>query len=192
MTLIVRPLTPDLWPQLESLFGPNGASSGCWCMWWRIGHAYQAAGAAKNKASLKRIVKRGPPPGLLAFDGDDAVGWCQLTPRGELAYLDKSRILARVDDEPVWSLSCFFVKRGWRRKGVTAALIKAAVQAAKRASAPALEAYPWETHAGRPLRGMYTGVARTFLRAGFREVARRKSDRPILRYEFAPRRKASA
>ncbi|MDE2133495.1 MAG: GNAT family N-acetyltransferase [Alphaproteobacteria bacterium] len=161
-------------------------------MWWRIGHAYQAKGAAKNKSAFKRIVRQGPPPGLLAFEGEVPVGWCQLTPRSALEHLEGSRILARVDDVAVWSLSCFFVKRSHRGKGVMRALIVGAVRAAKRAGAPALEAYPWAAHGPRPVRAKYTGIATTFLRAGFREIARRKDDRPILRYEFARKRKAAA
>ena len=74
---VIRPLTPDLWPALEDLFGPYGASSGCWCMWWRLGCGQVRMGKAKsNKAAFRRVVAKGPPPGLLAFNGDVAVGWC--------------------------------------------------------------------------------------------------------------------
>ena len=81
MKLTIRPLTPDLWPALEDLFGERGAVGGCWCMYWRIGNAYRKRPGEKNKADFRAVVKRGPPPGLLAFDGALAVGWCQLTPR---------------------------------------------------------------------------------------------------------------
>ncbi|HKA89662.1 MAG TPA: GNAT family N-acetyltransferase, partial [Haliangiales bacterium] len=124
-----------------------------------------------------RIVKRGPPPGLLAFDGDTAVGWCQLTPRDDLPWLDRWRVLARVDETPMWSISCFFVRRGHRRKGVMSALIAGAVAAAERAGAPCIEAYPYDSAPGCA----YTGYASTFARAGFEEVARRTVDRPIMR-----------
>jgi hypothetical protein len=87
--LTVRPLTPDLWPAFEDLFGKNGACNGCWCMYWRIGAAYRKLPGAQNKAAFREIVKRGPPPGLVAFDGDVAVGWCQLTPRDALPGLDR-------------------------------------------------------------------------------------------------------
>ena len=98
--------------------------------------------ARRNKAAFREVVKHGPPPGLLAFDGDVAVGWCQLTPRDALPWLDRTWRLKRVDDVPVWSLSCFYVRKGYRRQGVTSALIAAALKAAKRAKARALEAYP--------------------------------------------------
>jgi len=81
MKLTIRPLTPDLWPAFEDLFGPNGACYGCWCMYWRIGNSYRNRPGEQNKEAFHGIVKRGPPPGLLAFDGGLAIGWCQLTPR---------------------------------------------------------------------------------------------------------------
>src|SRR5690606_5651973 len=118
----IRPLTPDLWPALEDLFGEQGAYGGCWCMYWRIGSAYQKRPREQNKADFRAVVRRGPPPGLLAFDGELAVGWCQLTPRDALPRLDHARSFVRVDDVPVWCISCFYVRRGYRRKGVTSAL----------------------------------------------------------------------
>jgi hypothetical protein len=111
MKLTVRPLTPDLWPALEDLFGKGGASNGCWCMYWRIGPEYHKRPREKNRSALRRIVKHGPPPGLLAFDGERAVGWCQLTPRDALGWLNRTRALERVDDVPVWSISCFYMRR---------------------------------------------------------------------------------
>jgi hypothetical protein len=115
----IRPLTPDLWPSLEDLFGENGAVGGCWCMYWRIGRAMRKNPRAENKAAFRDIVARAPPPDLLGFDGDNVVGWCQLTPRDALPWLDRAWQLKRVDDLPIWSLSCFYVRKGYRRKGVS-------------------------------------------------------------------------
>jgi GNAT superfamily N-acetyltransferase len=184
MKLTVRPLTPELWPALEDLFGKAGASNGCWCMYWRLGAAYHRRPRAENKAAFRRLAKRGPPPGLLAFDGDRAVGWCQLTPRAALPWLDRGPRFPPVDDRPVWSLSCFYVRRGYRRRGVTAALIAAALTAAKRAKAPALEAYPVDIGALGSTSNLYTGIASTFARAGFKVVARRAPHRPIMRHDL--------
>src|SRR5262245_47209524 len=110
MKLTIRPLTPDLWPALEDLFGESGAVGGCWCMYFRVGSAIRKQPRANNKAAFRDIVKRGPPPGLLAFDGDRAIGWCQLTPRDALPWLDHTWRLKRVDDLPVWSVSCIYVR----------------------------------------------------------------------------------
>ncbi|HEY8947727.1 MAG TPA: GNAT family N-acetyltransferase [Rhizomicrobium sp.] len=192
MTLKVHPLTPALWPQLEELFGANGACGGCWCMFWRIGSTYQKTPAAKNKAAFKSVVKKGPPPGLLVFDGDTVVGWVQVTPRAALPVLDRSRITARVDDAPVWSISCFYIRKGWRGKGVMTALIEGAVAFAKKAKAPALEAYPVKTVGKKSTTSIYTGVASSFEKAGFETVAAHVAHRPIMRRQFARPRKAAA
>jgi len=146
MKLSIRPLTPNLWPALKELFGENGACYGCWCMYWRIGSAYRKTPREKNKAAFGKLVKRGPPPGLIAFHGHLPVGWCQLTPRDALPWLERSWRLKRLDDLPVWSISCFYIRKGYRRKGITSALIAAAVKIAKKAGAPALEAYPLDAN----------------------------------------------
>jgi GNAT superfamily N-acetyltransferase len=182
LKLTIRPLTPDLWPALEDLFGKNGACNGCWCMYWRIGSAYRKRPREQNKAAFQEVMKRGPPPGLLAFDGDVAVGWCQLTPRDALPWLDRAWRLKRVDVVPVWSLSCFYVRKGYRKRGVTSALIAAALKAAKRVKAPALEAYPLDADLTPSASG--TGYASTFARAGFKTVARRVPPRPIMRHDL--------
>lgn len=182
MHLTVRPLTPDLWPALENLFGEKGACNGCWCMYWRIGPAYRQRPGAKNQAAFREVVQGGPPPGLIAFDRDLPVGWCQLTPRKDLPWLDRGWRLKRVDAMPVWSLSCFYIRIGYRRKGVTAALIQAALKAAKRAKAPALEAYPLD--ANKTPSTSSTGYATTFARAGFRTVACHVPPRPIMRHDL--------
>lgn len=187
MTLTVRPLTPDLWPQLEELFGRVGACNGCWCMYWRIGSAYTERPRDENRKAFKRIVQKGPPPGLLAFAGDLCVGWAQVTPRAALPKLATARYTRAVDDTPVWSVSCFYVRKGWRGKGVSKALIDAAVSYAKKAKAPALEAYPMTTEKRRSNSGMYTGSASSFAKAGFKVVAEPAKHRPIMRLELKKR-----
>ena len=121
---------------------------------------------------------------LLAFDADLAVGWCQLTPRDALPWLNRTRLLQRVDAVPVWSLSCFYVRRGYRRRGVMSAMIAAAVKAAQRAKAPALEAYPVDTDAPKSATNVFTGTASAFARAGFKTVAGRVPARPIMRHDL--------
>ena len=179
MKLEVRLLTAELWTALEALFGPQGASNGCWCMYWRIGAAYRARSRDLNKSALRHIVKTGPPPGLLAFDGDLAVGWCQLTPRGTLPYLHRLR--KGDNDEMVWSISCFYVRRGYRKRGVTAALIQAALETAKRGNAVAVEAYPVDTRLPKSTSNLFTGAVSTFTRAGFRRSGRLGRYRLIVR-----------
>jgi GNAT superfamily N-acetyltransferase len=156
-------------------------------MYWRIGAAYRTRPREQNKEAFREVVSRGPPPGLLAFDGDVAVGWCQLTPRDTLPWLDRAWRLRRVDRVPVWSLSCFYVRKGYRKRGVTSALIRAALEAARRAGAPALEAYPLD--ADLTPSASSTGYASTFARAGFKTVAHRVPPRPIMRYDLTKSRR---
>ena len=183
--LVFRPLTPARWEHYEGLVGPNGASSGCWCMWWRLpNRAYRSGQGATNKRRFKRLVKKGPPPGLLAYENGEAIGWCAVCPRRELPALDRSRQLARVDDVPVWSASCFFIKRSARGKGVSGALVEAALDYARDKGAPALEAYPWNAKVKKAPSAIYTGIASVFERLGFKEVARRAAHRPVMRYVF--------
>jgi GNAT superfamily N-acetyltransferase len=182
MTLTIRRLTPDLWPALEDLFGKLGACNGCWCMYWRIGAAYRKRPPDDNKAAFREVVMTGQQPGLLAFDGDKPVGWCQVTPRDALPFIDRAWRLKRVDDAPVWSLSCLYVRKGYRRRGVTAALITAALDVARQAGAPALEAYPFDAALSPSATG--TGYASTFARLGFTTVARHVAPRPIMRHDL--------
>ena len=173
MNLDISPLTLDLWPAFEDLFGVNGACGGCWCMYWRIGAAYRRQPREKNRAAFRKIVKRGPPPGLLAFDGDVAVGWCQLTPRSALPWLDHQWRLKRVDDVPVWSLSCIYVRIGYRKRGVTSVL--------DRRCAPSRK-----TRKGSATRGLirWTQPRRRVPRA--HRLMRRPSPAPRIQYSCLP------
>lgn len=182
MDLAIRPLTPALWPAMEDLLGAGGPASRCWCMYGRIGAAYRRRSGDENRAAFRALVAHGPPPGLLGFAGDLAVGWCQVGPRTDLPALDRIWPVKRVDDLPVWSLSCLYVRKGYRRQGVTAALIAAAIEAARRAGAPALEAYPFDAKLSPSASG--SGYASTFARLGFRELARRHPARPIMRLDL--------
>ncbi|GAA1035811.1 GNAT family N-acetyltransferase [Virgisporangium ochraceum] len=172
-----EPLTAQTWPDLENLFGRAGASNGCWCMYWRLGPRYHERPRAENREELASSGR-----GLLAYDGDLAVGWCLLAPRAELAWLARARYVAPVDDLPVWSAPCFFVRRSHRGQGVTGVLIDAAVEAAGAAGAPALEAYPVDTSVAGHTRNLFPGVASAFERRGFAVVARRAPDRPVMRF----------
>jgi len=154
-------------------------------MWWRLRRKEFDAGAGEgNRAAFRAIVDAGPPPGLIAYVEEKPVGWCQVTPRSALPTVDRSRLLKPVDDRPVWSLSCFFIKAGYRRRGLAAELIEAAKDHGRHSGAAVLEAYPWETTEKKASSTIYTGQASTFLRLGFFEVARRAPHRPILRVDL--------
>jgi GNAT superfamily N-acetyltransferase len=184
--LVFRPATPARWSDLERLFGSNGACGGCWCMFWRQSNAeYRAGKGERNRRAFRRIVRSGAVPGLLAYAGREPVGWVAVEPRKRYARLAASRSLAAVDDRPVWSAPCFFVARGWRRRGVAGRLLAAAADHAGRRRARILEGYPVDS--SRPLAGawLYPGSFSTFVRLGFQEVARRARTRPVMRLSLA-------
>jgi len=185
----VHPLTPQRWPDFEKLFGKNGACAGCWCMWWRLPAAHWRARKGEgNRQAMQRLVKTGTRPGLLAYADGQAVGWCAVAPRAEYPRFATSRVLKPVDDQTVWSVTCFFVARAWRRRGITRQLLDAAAQFAMQQGARILEGYPIEPRRDQPDAFVYTGLASGFRKAGFKEVARRSATRPIFRRELKPSR----
>jgi hypothetical protein len=151
-------------------------------MYWRIGPAYHKRTPRANKSAFKKLVGNGPPPGLLAVLGDKAVGWCQLTPRDALDYLNRVKKFRAVDNKPVWSISCFYIRIGYRKRGVSGALIQAAIDIAKQNGVPALEGYPLD--ADLTPSSSSTGYVSAFRRAGFKIVARNLPPQPIMRLDL--------
>jgi GNAT superfamily N-acetyltransferase len=156
-------------------------------MYWRLTRSqfdYQKDDG--NQASFREIVVEAEqPPGLLAYRDGVPVGWCAIAPRADYPTLERSRVLKRVDDELVWSITCFFVARSARRQGVTGALIEAAVAFAAEHGARIVEAYPIDPRRPDvPPVFAWTGLASAFERAGFNEVARRSETRPIMRFRI--------
>src|SRR5689334_7614210 len=116
--IVIRPLAPALWHDLERLFGPRGACAGCWCMYWRRpARDYRTGQGAGNRRALQRLVKAGRAHGLIAYDHTEPVGWLSLGPRDHFPRLDGSRILSPIDAQPVWAVTCLFVTRAHRRQG---------------------------------------------------------------------------
>lgn len=191
--LETRPLTPQCWRDLEALFGERGACGGCWCMWWRLTRSeFERSKGAGNKRALYAIVRSGPPPGVLAYVDGRPAGWCAIGPRESYPVLGRSRVLKPVDERPVWSVTCFFVARAFRNRGLSAKLLKAAVAFARENGARIVEGYPVEPRKGRaPDAFVWTGLPGAFRRAGFKEVLRRSPTRPIMRRSLRPRSAAA-
>jgi GNAT superfamily N-acetyltransferase len=128
-------------------------------------------------------LEAGKTPGLLAYIEGIPVGWIAIEPRGNYSGLERSRILKPVNDAEVWSISCFYVDRKFRFKGISTALISVAVHFAADKGATIVEGYPTEAVDEKmPAPFVYTGLASGFIQAGFKEVARRSAKRPIMRY----------
>lgn len=183
MELITQPLTPERWPDLERLFGPErGANSGCWCMWFRLTRKeWDAKGRDGRKAAFRALVERGPPPGLLAYAEGEPIGWVAVAPREEHPVVLRSRTIAPVDDAPAHAITCFYLAPRWRRHGLMRPLIEAAVAFAREQGAGLVEAYPIDPPAGVRNSGGFHGLAHAFRACGFREAARRSQLRPVMR-----------
>ncbi|MCA1588690.1 MAG: GNAT family N-acetyltransferase [Chloroflexi bacterium] len=190
--LTFHPLTPGRLPDLAALFGQGGDPKWCWCAFFRVrGLDFKNSTRARNRTVLQRAVEataaQRRAPGLMAYEGEGAIGWVSLGPRDDYERLIHSRVLAPVDDEPVWSIVCFVVSRRSRGRGVARALLDAAIEYARGHGAKWLEAYPADTAGGRiSSANAYTGTLSMFERAGFRVVARRQANRaspvrPIVR-----------
>jgi GNAT superfamily N-acetyltransferase len=181
--LVVHPATAERWPDLERLFGERGACGGCWCMVWRLKRSeFERQKGAENRRALKAIVDSGATPGLLGYLNDQPVAWCAIAPRGDFPALERSRILKRIDDALVWSVTCLFVARPFRRRGLSIRLLETAVEHAARHGAQIVEGYPIEPQStDMPPVFAWTGLASAFRQAGFTEVLRRSPTRPIMR-----------
>jgi GNAT superfamily N-acetyltransferase len=185
--------TPSRWGDIEELFGERGACAGCWCMFWRVPRKQFDAGKGDtNKRGLRSIVTSGRKPGVIAYVGKEPIGWCAVAPRQDYVALERSRILQPVDKQPVWSVSCLFVKKGYRRQGLSTYLIRAAVKLAASQGAKVVEGYPVEpTNNKMADPFLWHGTPSAFKAAGFHEVARRAATRPIVRFLVQTRVKSS-
>ncbi len=177
------PLTPQRWRDFESLFGAHGAYGGCWCMWWRsTRREFEARKGAGNRRAMQAIVDSGAVPGLLGYLGNKPVGWCAVAPREEFSSLERSPVLKRLDDLPVWSIVCFFIAQGFRGQGIAEAMIGAALDYVQRRGGAMVEAYPTPPKP-TPLAPVssFMGLPAMFARAGFVECARPSRSKWIMR-----------
>ena len=192
MKLTIAPLTPDRWSDFETIFNAKGCSvaRGCWCMAYRLSGAPKPlppgmTRAQSNCAGLKALVDAGHPPGLIGYHGKVPVGWVSVGPREEYAKLKRSPVMKAVDEQPVWSVICFVVPAEYRGQGVAQALLKGAVAYAKKQVRKLVEAYPVDKPARSNDEFMWFGAKSMYDKAGFKEVACRKPQRPIVRIKPA-------
>ena len=181
--LSFRPIKQNLWTDFEELFGHRGACGGCWCMYWKLrGKAYDEARGYETRQMHKSIVDAGTATGLLAYSHGEVVGWVAVEPRSAYEKLAHSRALKPVDDREVWSVTCFFVAKKLRRKGIAVSLLNAAVEHVKRQGGKIVEGYPIDAKKDSPDPFVFTGTASAFRQAGFKEAARNAPTRPIFRF----------
>lgn len=178
------PVTKENWKDFKNLFGEKGACAGCWCMYWRMRRKeYDALRGSGTKRKMKNIVNGGTIPGILAYDNNEPIGWCSIAPREHFPVLDNSRVSKRIDDKPVWSVVCFFIKKNYRKKGLSVELLNAAKKYVKNNKGKIIEGYPVEPIKGKTADVFaWTGLASAFRKAGFKEIIRRWETRPIMRF----------
>ena len=185
--------TPRRWDDVVEVFGTRGDPSWCWCQYFvTTGEGY-TTDKQRNRADLERNVRSPRPPyGLIATVNGKPAGWLQFGPRSAFPRITTNRAAAKalsaadvdIGDDHVWRTTCFVVRVGMRRKGVAAALLDAAIDAARQRGATVLEGHPVDVDAldSKPASAnLYHGVLSTFLAAGFGEVARTAPARPIVR-----------
>lgn len=184
--IAIHPATRERWLDFENLFGAKGACGGCWCMLWRLKRAqFEAGKGEKNRRAMQAVIKSEKVPGLLAYAGDKQVGWCSVAPREHFPALENSRILKPVDEQTVWSITCLFVEKSFRRQGLSVALLRAAAEYVKRQGGKIVEGYPTEPKKDHlPDVFVWTGLASAYQQAGFVECARRSATRPIMRFNI--------
>jgi len=191
--LRIEPLTPARFPDLAGLFEQGGDPRWCFCAYYRVrGVDFSKGSKDRHRGILETAVvdhaAAGRAPGLVAYAGEEAVGWLSIGPREDYERLAHSRVLGPLDDTPVWSIVCFVVGRRSRGHGVAKALLAAGVEYAREHGASVLEAYPVEIADGEriPSANVYRGTLSMFEDAGFEVVAHRSApgsdaSRPIVR-----------
>jgi GNAT superfamily N-acetyltransferase len=182
------PLTPERWEDLAALFGERGACGGCWCMAWRLpSREFRAGKGSKNRRALKKLADAGEAPGILGYLGSEPVAWCAVAPRADYSFLTRSRVLAPVDGCEVWSVTCLFIRKEHRRRGLSARMLRSAAAFAAQRGARVVEGYPTVPYsASAPAAFLWTGTEAAFRKAGYREVARRSRSRPMMRRAVRP------
>jgi GNAT superfamily N-acetyltransferase len=186
--LSFHPLTPDRWDDFVALFGEHGAYGGCWCMWWRLKRReFEEQQGEANQRAMRAIVNSGEIPGIIAYRDEKPVGWCGVAPREQFGSLERSPVLKRLDDRPVWSIVCFYIARGYRGQRIGEQLVRGAVEYVRDQGGSIVEAYPVNPRSDKvPPVSSFMGLPAMFERAGFVECSRPSKSKIIMRYFIDP------
>ncbi len=176
-------LTPSRWTDFETLFGARGACAGCWCMYWcQRGKQWTERVPEANRLAMRERVRRGPPPGLIAYDGDTPIGWCQVGARDTYARIAHARAKAALDARPTWAITCFFIAKTHRGRGVMVRLIEAACAFAAEQGAARVEGFPLSSDKPTAATFAYVGTPSAFRQAGFSLVRKTIAGTATRRY----------
>ena len=177
------PLTASTWNDFEQVMGcDQGGEGGCWCTWWRVARSeWERLGRTGRKHLIQQLAFEGRPLGVIVYSEGVAVGWCAVAPAEDYPVLARSPVVAPSMQAGDWFVSCFFVKAGHRRGGAMKRLLQHAVDYARAEGARAIEACPRDEVAGSGSSDLFVGKTDVFLALGFKQVHRKKADRPLLR-----------
>ncbi|MFH0866070.1 MAG: GNAT family N-acetyltransferase [Bacteroidota bacterium] len=183
--LTIEPLSKDNWDKFVQLFGTKGACGNCWCMYYRLPKKEFVEGKQNNgnKQKMKKLVWNYKPAGVIGFYKEQPIAWCAFAPRDVYLKIENSRVHKRIDDKPVWSIPCFFIEKEFRRKGISVAMLQSIIQYAKENKIGIIEAYPAiPTKSVLPDSFAWTGLYKSFERAGFEIADHTSKNRPMVRY----------
>lgn len=170
MTIEVRPAT--VFTDVATMLGPKRPDANvCWCLSYRLPSTEHLALRGTERAEKVAELVQAGPPGVLAYDGDQVVGWAAVHPRADTSFAT-SRKIPHFDDQAVWSVWCIRVRPGHRRRGISHSLLAGAVDFARQSGAPAIEGYPVDNQGQKiDLTMAYVGTRSLFEKAGFTKVA---------------------
>jgi GNAT superfamily N-acetyltransferase len=167
----VRPATR--FEDVKAVVGPKRPDATvCWCLSYRIPSKQNLELRGPERGELVReLVGEDPPPGVLAYDGDEVVGWAAVHPRADTSFA-RNRKIPHVDALDVWSVWCIRVRPGHRGEGISHHLLRGAVDFARSYGAPAIEGYPVDNRGSKvDLTMAYVGTRKLFEDAGFTKAA---------------------
>jgi GNAT superfamily N-acetyltransferase len=169
---VVKPLAPDTWEAFARMVERhNGVFGGCWCTWFHTFHAEKTFTAEGNRSLKEKLVHEDRAHAALVFDGDEAVAWAQFGPPGELPNIKhRKEYEAALDPLPDYRITCIFVDKKYRRKGVTAIALSGAVDLIATAGGGTVEGYPHDTGDGRKVSVLHNSTRALYERAGFTYV----------------------
>ncbi|MFS0894118.1 GNAT family N-acetyltransferase [Microbacterium sp. 179-I 3D3 NHS] len=187
-TITTEVATTDRWDDLQHALTGGGDGASCQCIWPVLTNKeWEETTTPQRTDMLRAEIAEGPPPGIIAYVDGEAAGWIRIGPRTKQARLPRTRLIAAAttepfDDESVWAVTCFVVRREHRGKGLNAELLRAAVDYATRSGARVIEGYPIDTRGERKkANNLFHGTLRTFLAAGFEQQADPQPGRTLVR-----------
>lgn len=185
----MRALDAETWEAFARLAEKhNGVWGGCWCTWF---HSRDGR-ISGNREWKERLVREGKSHAALVFDGEAAVGWCQYGPPDELPriYHRKEYETTHTGKAPDYRITCFFVDRDYRRKGVAAAALRGAVDLIAKAGGGLVEAYPHDTKGKKKSASfLYSATRSMFEKAGFQYDRPKGQGNTVMRKTVRPSRR---